>query len=97
MSLCKEDAALALVYEGRYGSLMIDWSSCSAVERDREKVSGSWVFRNTRVPVIALFENLEGGASLDDFLLWFPGVMREQAEAVLEYTIQSLKADRQAA
>jgi uncharacterized protein (DUF433 family) len=70
---------------------MIDWSSCSAVERDREKVSGSWVFRNTRVPVIALFENLEGGASLDDFLLWFPGVMREQAEAVLEYTIQSLK------
>jgi hypothetical protein len=51
---------------------MIDWSSCSAVERDVEKVSGSWVFRNTRVPVIALFENLEGGASIDDFLLWFP-------------------------
>jgi uncharacterized protein (DUF433 family) len=76
---------------------MIDWSSCSAVERDPEKVSGSWVFRSTRVPVIALFENLEGGASLDDFLLWFPGVMREQAEAVLEYTIQSLKAGRQAA
>lgn len=79
---------------------MIDWASCPAVERDPEKVSGSWVCRSTRVPVIALFENLEGGASLDDFLLWFPGVMREQAEAVLEYTIQSiqsLKAGRQAA
>ena len=76
---------------------MIDWSSCSAVERDREKVSGSWVFRSTRVPVIALFENLEGGAAVDDFLSWFPGVTREHVEAVLEYTIQSLKADQQAA
>jgi uncharacterized protein (DUF433 family) len=76
---------------------MIDWSSCSAVERDREKVSGSWVFCNTRIPVVALFENLEGGASGDDFLSGFPGVTREQVEAVLGYTIQSLKADRQAA
>jgi uncharacterized protein (DUF433 family) len=76
---------------------MIDWSSCSAVEREVEKVSGSWVFRGTRLPVIALFENLEGGASVDDFLEWFPGVTREQVEAVLGYTIQSLKPGRQAA
>ena len=76
---------------------MMNWSSCSAVERDPQKVSGSWVFRETRVPVVALFENLEGGASIDDFLMWFPGVTREQVEAVLEYTIQSLKNDRQAA
>jgi uncharacterized protein (DUF433 family) len=38
---------------------MIDWSSCAAVERDPERVSGTWVFRGTRVPVAALFENLE--------------------------------------
>jgi uncharacterized protein (DUF433 family) len=76
---------------------MIDWSSCPVVERDPDKVSGSWVFRDTRVPVVALFENLEGGASIDDFLSWFPGVTKEQVEAVLEYTIQSLKADLQAA
>lgn len=76
---------------------MIDWSSCPAVERDAEKVSGSWVFRNTRVPVVALFENLEGGASVDDFLSWFPGVTKEQVEAVLEYTIESLKDNLQAA
>ena len=76
---------------------MMDWSSCPVVERDPEKVSGSWIFRDTRVPVAALFENLEGGASIDDFLLWFPGVTREQVEAVLEYTIQSLRPDRQAA
>lgn len=88
---------LPYVNKGEYGSFMMDWSSCSAVERDPEKVSGSWVFRDTRVPVIALFENLEGGASIDDFLLWFPGVTRKQVEAVLDYTIQSLKTDLQAA
>lgn len=76
---------------------MMDWSSCPVVDRDPEKVSGSWIFRDTRVPVAALFENLEGGASIDDFLLWFQGVTREQVEAVLEYTIQSLKPGRQAA
>jgi uncharacterized protein (DUF433 family) len=76
---------------------MMDWSACPEVERDPEKVSGYWVFRNTRVPVVALFENLEGGASIDDFLLWFPGVTREQVEAVLEYTIKSLQTDRLAA
>jgi uncharacterized protein (DUF433 family) len=88
---------LAFIGLRQYRFVMIDWSSCSAVERDPDKVSGSWVFRNTRVPVIALFENLEGGASIDDFLLWFPGVTKEQVEAVLEYTIQSLKAGLQAA
>jgi uncharacterized protein (DUF433 family) len=76
---------------------MLDWSSCPAVERNPEKVSGSWVFRDTRVPVVALFENLEGGASIEDFLSWFPGVTRGQVEAVLEYTIQSLQTGRQAA
>jgi uncharacterized protein (DUF433 family) len=76
---------------------MIDWSNCQAVERDANKVSGAWVFINTRVPVVALFENLEGGASIDEFLLWFPGVNRHQVEAVLRYTIESLHTDRHAA
>ncbi|MBV8859874.1 MAG: DUF433 domain-containing protein [Acidobacteria bacterium] len=76
---------------------MLDWSSCTAVERDPERVSGSWVFRGTRIPVVALFENLEGGASIEDFLSWFPGVNRTQVEAVLEYTIRSLQTGRQAA
>ena len=64
---------------------MIDWSSCAAVERDSERVSGAWVFRGTRVPVSALFENLEGGATIDEFLEWFEGVSREQVEAALEH------------
>ena len=56
------------------------------------KVSGAWVFKNTRVPVRALFENIEDGATVNDFLAWFPGVTREQVEAVLEHAERSLAA-----
>jgi uncharacterized protein (DUF433 family) len=69
---------------------MLDWSQCSAVERVPDKVSGVWLFRGTRVPADALFENLESGASADEFLQWFPGVSREQVEAVLEHARHSL-------
>jgi uncharacterized protein (DUF433 family) len=69
---------------------MSDWSSCVAVERSSDKVSGAWVFRGTRVPVKALFENLEDGATVDQFLEWFPGVTREQVLAVLEFAEASL-------
>jgi len=71
---------------------MLDSSQCAAVERTPGKVSGAWVFKNTRAPVKALFENPEDGARLDDFLEWFPGVTREQAEAVLRHAEQSLVA-----
>jgi uncharacterized protein (DUF433 family) len=69
---------------------MLDWSTCEAVERHPGKVTGDWVFRGTRVPVRALFENLEDGATLDDFIAWFPGVARNQAEAVLRHAERSL-------
>jgi uncharacterized protein (DUF433 family) len=71
---------------------MLDWSKCSAVERIAGKVSGTCLFKDTRVPVAALFENLEDGATVDNFLEWFPGVTREQVEAVLEHAEQSLAA-----
>jgi uncharacterized protein (DUF433 family) len=69
---------------------MLDWKTCAAVERLAERVSGAWVFRGTRVPVKALFENLEAGASIDDFLEWFPGVTREQVIEVLMHAEKSL-------
>jgi uncharacterized protein (DUF433 family) len=71
---------------------MIDWSQCTAVERTPGKVSGAWIFKGTRVPVKALFVNLEDGARVEDFLEWFPGVTREQAEAVLRHAELSLVA-----
>ena len=42
------------------------WAGCIAVERDPQRVSGVWVFRGTRIPVTALFGNLEEGVSLAD-------------------------------
>ncbi len=69
---------------------MLTWADCSAVERIEGKVSGAWLFRDTRVPVSALFQNLESGATVEEFLEWFPGVTREQVEEVLEHAQRSL-------
>jgi uncharacterized protein (DUF433 family) len=69
---------------------MLNWSQCPAVERIPGKVSGVWLFKDTRVPVKALFENLESGATVEEFLQWFPGVGREQVEAVLDHAQRSL-------
>jgi uncharacterized protein (DUF433 family) len=71
---------------------MMNWSQCTAVERSADKVSGVWLFKGTRVPVKALFENLETGATVQDFLVWFPGVSAAQVEAVLEHAQRSLDA-----
>jgi uncharacterized protein (DUF433 family) len=68
---------------------MLDWTSCPAAERNPRRVGGAWVFRGTRVPIKALFENLESGARVTDFVEWFPGVTREQVEAVLEHAARS--------
>ena len=71
---------------------MIDWSTCTAAERDPDRVSGAWVFRGTRVPIAALFENLEDGASIGEFVAWFPGVTLEQVRTVLEHAARSALA-----
>jgi uncharacterized protein (DUF433 family) len=71
---------------------MIDWGSCSAVERDADRVSGAWVFRGTRVPVSALFENLEDGVSASQFVELFPGVTLDQVRAILEHAARSALA-----
>ena len=75
---------------------MRQWETFDAVERAPDTLSGAWVFRNTRVPVAALFENLRDGATIEQFLEWFPGVTRAQVEAVLDYEAQSLHAARSA-
>ena len=67
------------------------WEASPEVERDPERVSGAWVFRGTRVPVAALFENLREGASIQEFLDWFPGVGRSQVESVLEHEARAAR------
>jgi uncharacterized protein (DUF433 family) len=64
---------------------MKQWETVEAIEKNPEIVSGAWVFKGTRVPVAALFQNLKDGATIDEFLEWFPGVTRAQVEAVLDH------------
>lgn len=68
----------------------MDWETCPAVERKPGKISGPWAFTRTRVPVYALFENLAGGATIDEFVEWFPGVDKKQVCAVLEHEAKAL-------
>ena len=71
---------------------MNDWETLPVIERDPHTLSGAWVFRGTRVPVSALFENLRDGATIDQFLEWFPGVTRVQVQAVLDHEMQHFMA-----
>ncbi|WP_447971716.1 DUF433 domain-containing protein [Nitrospira sp. M1] len=73
---------------------MLGWSSCSVVERDPQRVSGGWVFRGTRIPVLALFENLEDGVELTEFVDLFPGVTPVQVRTVLAHAAKSLAASK---
>jgi uncharacterized protein (DUF433 family) len=67
----------------------LDWSQCPAVESIPGKVSGAWVFRDTRMPVSIVFENLESGATIDEIMDWFH-LTREQITSVLEFAARSL-------
>jgi len=69
----------------------LDWSQCIAVENILGKVSGAWVFRDTRMPVSIVFENPEAGASIDETMEWFD-VTGEQVVTVLKFAARSLDA-----
>ena len=71
--------------------MALDWSQCAAVESVPGKVSGAWVFRGTRIPVAAVFENLEDGQTIEDLVRMFDGLTREQVRAVLDFAAQSLQ------
>ena len=70
--------------------MALDWSKCSAVESVPGRLSGAWVFRGTRIPVLAVFENLQDGLSIDELVALYDGLTREQVKAVLEFAAQSL-------
>jgi len=70
---------------------ILDWSQCPTVESIPGKHSGAWVFKNTRMPVSTVFENLESGASIEEIMEWFD-VTREQIVSVLEFAARSLDA-----
>ena len=70
---------------------MPNWNTCTAVERTPGKVNGAWVFAGTRIPLFALYENLASGATIEEFVEWFPGVDEQQVRTVLEHEARVLK------
>jgi len=70
---------------------ILDWSQCPAVESVPGRLSGAWVFRDTRMPVSAVFENLEAGATIEEIVEQFD-IAREQILTVLEFAARSLDA-----
>ena len=79
-----------MLMEGAGPMANLDWSQCSAVESVPGKVSGAWVLKGTRMPVSAIFENLEAGANIDNIMEWYDGLDREQVKAVIEFAARSL-------
>jgi len=77
--------------------MALDWSQCLAVESVPGKVSGAWVFRGTRIPVAAVFENLEDGLTVNEIVEMFDGLTQEQVKAVLDFAAQSLTAPARSA
>ena len=73
----------------------LDWSQCPAVESSHGKRSGAWVFRGTRMPVSAVFENLQD-MTVDELVEEF-GVTREQVNAVLQFAARTAEAREPAA
>jgi uncharacterized protein (DUF433 family) len=75
----------------RLALMPLDWSQCDAVESIPGKVSGAWVFRGTRIPVSAIFENLEDGLTLSEIVALYEGLTLENALAVLDFACRSLE------
>jgi uncharacterized protein (DUF433 family) len=71
--------------------MALDWSQCSAVESVPGRLNGAWVFRDTRLPVSVVFENLEAGATIDEITEWFH-IEKERIIEVLEFAARSLDA-----
>lgn len=70
----------------------LDWSKCPAVESVPGRLSGAWVFRDTRIPVAAVFENLEDGLTIDEVAALFDGLTRKQIQSVLDFAAKSLES-----
>jgi uncharacterized protein (DUF433 family) len=70
---------------------LLDWSQCPVVESVPDRLSGAWVFKDTRMPVAAVFENLEAGSDIDEIMEQFH-IPRKQIQVVLEFAARSLDA-----
>ena len=75
----------------------MNWALCTAVDRDPNKLGGAWCFAGTRLAVLSLFEHLDKGSTIDEFLEWFPDVTAAQVHEVLSFAQRSLEPPAAAA
>ena len=92
-----DDAWEKSISVNRKKKFSLNFSQSYEIVSEKEILSGTPVFRGTRVPVSVLIDNLENGVSLDEFLENFPTVKREQAVRVLEYFKSTLDDIKNAA
>jgi uncharacterized protein (DUF433 family) len=72
---------------------MLNWSQCRLIESDPEKHHGAWVFKDTRLPISLVFENLARGATIPNIVEWYGGVTSDQIFQVLDFVAKSLEAE----
>jgi len=89
LSQQRSSCTFGVRWEKEIEMAILDWSQCSAVESIPGKVSGAWVFRDSRMPVQLVFENLEDGMTIDEITEQYD-VTREQVKAVIEFAARSL-------
>ena len=75
---------------------MIGWSACPGAESIPGKHSGDWLYTGSRLPVYSLFESLESGAALEEFMEWFHPMDEWKVNAVLQHAADSLKTSAEA-
>ena len=69
----------------------MNWELCTAVDRNPNRLGGAWCFAGTRMAVVSLFEHLDKGSTVDEFLEWFPDITAEQVHEVLSFAMASLE------
>ena len=67
------------------------WETCGAVERDADRLGGKWVFAGTWLPIAEMFEKLNDGVTLEEFLDWYEGIDRSDAEWVIARQVETLR------
>src|SRR5690349_14066555 len=70
--------------------MILDWSECAAVETVPERPGGAWVFKNTRLPISTVFQNLEASATVQEIAEWFD-ISPQLIKEVLDFAARSLE------
>lgn len=75
-----------------YNEYVVDWSSCTLVESNADRVHGACVLRGTRLLVAIVFECLANGATINEIVDWYGGITAEQIRQLIAYVAEQPQA-----